>query len=362
MKKLLIILFLLLSTSLISQTCVRTVVYDYIETYTWGPLGGLWNGSATSGYFTNAFVSSNASAVQYGTGNGGSGIEQDTYVLPNITGLNAAYTYKVKFRLGAYRFTGGATQGVDNPDYIEMRLSTNGTVSYTNEIRITGSNNAYWNYNTLGVINKVANGVLSTYTPAAAGGDRTATGDGYSDITLELPAGTTQCAVNLYCRANSSGEEWWIDNIELLEYYPCALPIELILFTGEQHNEFNILRWITATEHNNNYFTVERSFDAINFEEVGKVTAAGNSSYNLSYSLTDERPFDGVTYYRLTQTDFDGKHETFKLISVTRLSQGNLRLIKITNLLGQEVNENCAGILIYYFSDGSAIKTYRTQK
>ena len=355
MKKLLIILFLFLSTSLNSQTCVRTVVYDNIETYTW--LGNWWVGAPTTGFYTNAFVSSNASAVLYGTGNGSSGIEQDWYSMPNITGLNPTYTYKVKFRLGSYRFTGGATQGVDAPDFIEMQLSTDGGTVYKQEIRITGWTNAYWDYNTNGVITKVANGILSTYTPAG-GGNRTATGDGYSDITLELPSGSTQCAIDFYCRVNSVGEEWWIDNVELLEYYPCALPIELLSFTGEQHNENNILKWITASETNNDYFTVERSFDAINFEEVGIVDGAGNSISTLNYSLIDNRPFDGVTYYRLTQTDFDGNHQSFGLISVTRISKGALKVIKITNLLGQEVPEEYPGVIIYYFSDGSAVKRY----
>ncbi len=357
MKKLVLIALLLISNYIKGQTCTDTVTYDFIETYSW--LGNWWTPAATTGFFTNTYVSSNASAALYGTGGGGSGIEQDWYSMPNVTGLNAAYTYKVRFRLGSYRFTGGATQGVDIPDFFEVQLSTNGGSSYTQEIRITGNNNAYWDYNTNGVITKTANGALSTYGPVS-GGDRTAIGDGYSDITLTLPAGSTQCAVDFYCRANSSGEEWWIDNIQLLAIRPCVpLPIELLSFTGEPYSEYNLLKWITASETNNNYFTLERSYNGILFEEVIKVDGAGNSFIKLSYSAKDMYPSNNITYYKLSQTDFDGKTKSSELIAVLRKnSNDDLKVIKIYNLLGQEVDDNVEGIKIYYFNDGSIIKKY----
>src|SRR6185369_13902085 len=72
------------------------------------------------------------------------------------------------------------------------------------------------------------------------------------------------------------------------------------------------LDWTTASEINNSYFTIERSLDGIAYEEIGRVEGAGNSTYDISYNYTDQSPSAHATiYYRLKQTDFDGKHETF---------------------------------------------------
>ena len=116
MKKFITILFLTLNFFVQSQTCTTLVAYDYIESYNWV---GLWFGnSLNSSYFIDASVSPTTSAVIYGSGGGSSAIEQDWYVLPNITGLNSSYTYKFKFRLGSYTFsnTTATTRGVDSPD------------------------------------------------------------------------------------------------------------------------------------------------------------------------------------------------------------------------------------------------------
>jgi hypothetical protein len=85
------------------------------------------------------------------------------------------------------------------------------------------------------------------------------------------------------------------------------LPIELISFTATVKDAFVELNWITATEINNDYFNVERSADGINFNSIGKVDGAGNSSQILDYAVVDDTPLNGISYYRLRQTDYDGK-------------------------------------------------------
>src|SRR6185436_16917401 len=85
------------------------------------------------------------------------------------------------------------------------------------------------------------------------------------------------------------------------------LPVELISFTATAiDNKEVVCKWITASEINNDYFTIERSKDGNEFEEAGKVDGAGNSTSVLNYSLTDYKPYAGVSYYRLKQTDFNG--------------------------------------------------------
>ena len=90
-----------------------------------------------------------------------------------------------------------------------------------------------------------------------------------------------------------------------------VLPIELLSFTPDVKPDRVLLNWITGTEINNDYFTLERSRDMYGWEVLGFVSGAGNSSLPLSYSFSDLRPLDGLAYYRLKQTDFDGKFKYY---------------------------------------------------
>jgi len=94
-----------------------------------------------------------------------------------------------------------------------------------------------------------------------------------------------------------------------------TLPIELISFSANLVKGAVNLNWKVATELNNDYFTVERSYNARDFTEIAIINGAGNSSSVTKYSITDYPPLSGLVYYRLTQTDFDGQFETFDLIS-----------------------------------------------
>jgi hypothetical protein len=86
-----------------------------------------------------------------------------------------------------------------------------------------------------------------------------------------------------------------------------ALPIELILFRAMAIDNHKVMtEWVTASERNNGFFTIERSKNAIHFEAVGVVAGAGNSNEVLFYEYEDTSPNTGVSYYRLKQTDLDG--------------------------------------------------------
>lgn len=99
------------------------------------------------------------------------------------------------------------------------------------------------------------------------------------------------------------------------------LPIELLSFTTNCNHQNIILTWSTATETNNDFFTLERSADGISFTSIGTVKGAGNSSAIINYSFTDNLPpsavgeGSGLRYYRLKQTDLNGKFEYADLIA-----------------------------------------------
>jgi hypothetical protein len=84
-----------------------------------------------------------------------------------------------------------------------------------------------------------------------------------------------------------------------------TLPVELLEFSAEERNSLVQINWATASELNNDYFTLEKSTDGINFSSAGVVRGAGTSSTQKEYSLYDEAG-KAMVYYRLKQTDFNG--------------------------------------------------------
>jgi len=95
-----------------------------------------------------------------------------------------------------------------------------------------------------------------------------------------------------------------------------GLPIELLDFKAELVKDDVELTWVTATEINNDYFTIEKS-DGENFKQIAIIPGAGNSSSTKYYSKIDYEPFSGTSYYRLKQTDYDGKFTYSDVVSVT---------------------------------------------
>ncbi len=105
------------------------------------------------------------------------------------------------------------------------------------------------------------------------------------------------------------------------------LPISLLSFTAQAISD-NLVetRWATASETNNDYFTVERSVNGFDFENVGFVTGAGNSISTLHYAYADDAPYSGVSYYRLRQTDFDGTFTFSNVVAVQIGEAGDFAL------------------------------------
>jgi hypothetical protein len=138
-----------------------------------------------------------------------------------------------------------------------------------------------------------------------------------------------------------------------------ALPIELLSFNVSLENNIVKTFWTTVSEINSDYYTLEKSRDAINWVKFSEQTGAGNSNSILNYSDIDNNPFQGISYYRLKQTDFDGQFEYSKVRSVNIKSKGDSRIkifpnptesqitiagnkyeldyVKIYNTLGQDV-------------------------
>ena len=97
------------------------------------------------------------------------------------------------------------------------------------------------------------------------------------------------------------------------------LPVDLLKFEGKLMDENQVqLNWSTASERNNDYFSIERSSNSEHFTKIGQVKGAGNASVVLNYEFVDEQPMDENNYYRLSQTDFNGDTKHYNPICIKR--------------------------------------------
>ena len=99
-----------------------------------------------------------------------------------------------------------------------------------------------------------------------------------------------------------------------------SLPIELVSFSANTEKGNVTIKWSTSSETNNDYFSIERSTNAIEFEVIDKIMGKGNSNTTNNYSYTDDNPLHGISYYRIRQTDFDGKNTVSEIISIDNSS------------------------------------------
>ena len=366
MNRILLLLAVMISLCSKSQPIIQ---YDYMETFSTGyATAGWWTPALTAGWFTNASVTPTQSAVLYGSGSGTSAAEQDWYSLPNITGLDAAKQYQLKFRLASYTFSAATatTRGVDVADIVDIQTSINGGATFVSQLRITGNTNAQWTYASTGNIFHTANGTFTN--SAAPAGDVYQAPAGItttapSTIMLNLQTGITQIAIDIFCRSNSSGEEWWIDNIELLDVTPTPLPVELTYFNGINVDGVNVLKWQTASEHNSSHFVLHRSQsgDFANADMITLTPAAGNSTVLIDYVETDKTYESGINYYLLVQHDVDGHYTEYGPVAIDN-STKQRKVVKVINLRGQEVSYDqftSTGIYIEVYDDGTMKRVWK---
>lgn len=109
------------------------------------------------------------------------------------------------------------------------------------------------------------------------------------------------------------------------------LPVELIAFDAICEDGNVNMNWSTASEHNNAYFTIERSLDAVNWKNMVSSDGAGNSTQLLQYKWMDAEPVRAPRYYQLKQTDFDGAFTYSEIVYVKDCSIADNSLTILPN-------------------------------
>ncbi|MBN8575843.1 MAG: T9SS type A sorting domain-containing protein [Cytophagales bacterium] len=129
-------------------------------------------------------------------------------------------------------------------------------------------------------------------------------GNGFADNDVAPITGSFSGTIVTFSGVNlQNGDRFTIGNTSIA----APLPIELISFTAAPALDMVNLNWITASETNNDFFTLQRSATGAEWQAIKRMPGAGNSTQRLTYYATDSLPLPGVSYYRLKQTDFDGK-------------------------------------------------------
>ncbi len=142
---------------------------------------------------------------------------------------------------------------------------------------------------------------------------------------------------------------------------PVVLPVGITEFSGLKIETENVLTWTTESEQNNDFFTLQYSSTGMenDWNTVQVIEGAGDSETKKYYSAihSDYRQ-NSLNYYRLIQTDFNGKETMIEKIVAIDNRVEEKEVVKVINLVGQEVSVNEKGIVIYIFKDGTQQKRF----
>jgi hypothetical protein len=224
-------------------------------------------------------------------------------------------------------------------DSLKIYVSNNGGTSYGSTFTLVNLNQAPYND---GIWNNVSVDLSSLATNNSMV---------LSDSTV------VKFTFNLKGRGDTtspkSGNQMiYMDNFTLTTTGP--LPVELVEFKGENYGNYNILSWITASEIDNDFFTLERCEDGVSFIPIGIVNS--NNGYSIQHYSYIDNEIDKTYYYRLKQTDYNGATTYFNVEVITIRNTAARELKYTFDIQGREVSKDSHGVIIKIYSDGTAEK------
>ncbi|WP_430405371.1 T9SS type A sorting domain-containing protein [Fluviicola sp.] len=244
-------------------------------------------------------------------------------------GMDAAGTSNPQFSPSTCAGIGIQTvSGLDNLDYILVGHASPTNSEITTDIAgIAGMNVSRWqriwymDITNTGAVN-TANMTFDMSDGGMAGVNLGST----SNYILVYRAAQTGPWTEIATANSIVGDQilFTNQNLTLDGYYTLAtkdftmspLPVELVYFDATLTNGQVALAWETASEFNSSYFDVLRSDDGKNWSSIGTVPAQGNSQITLDYSLIDESPLSGVSYYQLKEVDLNGSFHLSDIESI----------------------------------------------
>ncbi|UII34567.1 DUF2341 domain-containing protein [Fulvivirga ulvae] len=150
----------------------------------------------------------------------------------------------------------------------------------------------------------------------------------FDEFRISTTQRTAGWVATSYNNQNTPSSFYSIEPESVAESLCATLPVEFFDFSARPEGSSIKLHWITATEINNDYFTVERSVDGIVWQELALEKGAGTSHKLKEYTVYDTRPNPGESYYRIKQTDYDGSF-TYSILQRVNLSLSNISIYYI---------------------------------
>ncbi|MFY0598591.1 MAG: T9SS type A sorting domain-containing protein [Cyclobacteriaceae bacterium] len=195
-------------------------------------------------------------------------------------------------RLAVY---GDVTSSTSGGSFIS--LNDGGQMYIGGDLIFPGGSDAVVNNNTGGGIGLYIDGTVSVSGDGSSIGGSEAIG-GYASSSYLLST-------------EGGGDEDFYDFLETSEDSP--LPVELLSFNVAKSGKDVLITWVTGSEIDNEFFTVEKSINGKDFSAIAHIDGHGTTSDINSYSLVDINKNGELTYYRLSQTDYDKKTEILGL-------------------------------------------------
>ncbi len=169
---------------------------------------------------------------------------------------------------------------------------------------------------------------------------------GKSEVAMGMNASDTDLSEN--SSPSGNGYTYWLDNVQQGDIYilmvdrystaggafdlnftggatmdcsitepPVLLPVEYTNIYGKAIEQTNLISWTTEQEVHNDFFTLQKSTNGTLWSSIGTVDGAGNSSVQNSYRFLDTENINGLRYYRIKQTDFNGLEKISEPIAVS---------------------------------------------
>lgn len=138
----------------------------------------------------------------------------------------------------------------------------------------------------------------------------------FQTSSFNFTANQTSLTLNIVPNFTGSTCGLIVDDLSIVLY--SGLPIELLYFKATLNKKEVDLDWKTATQTDNDFFSVERSADGLNWESIQYVKGVGTFLEPKEYTSTDHEPLKGESYYRLKQTDYDKKFSYSPIVSVSQ--------------------------------------------
>lgn len=233
-------------------------------------------------------------------------LKSNAYVVSSTDG----YDVNIEMTLDSISVTSGCSNGFYNY-----------TVSYSYNISFTGRN-APTSLSSIHAVSTGSDGSAEMALPSA-GGQGSASSSTMNRYNYDCATATPSSLGfdTIYLKLGGPGI-----SDRIIKLHISALPVSLLHFTAKASNTHVALDWATASELNNDYFTIEKSLDGITFNELQNIKGAGTTNSITRYIATDVMDATDV-YYRLKQTDFDG---TYTHSPVVVVSHATSEMNKVT--------------------------------